>query len=101
MKRLIFIILIMLSKFSFASFPIIEKTTEPEPGTLENYILFAVLIAISIARSFQNKKKYGKWFKPWSAYSNHEKILAYIIFGFLSIFVLVLFLHVIQSQFNL
>ena len=54
----------MISKLSFASFPVTEKTTEPEPGTNVYYIMLAVLITISTARSFQYKKKYGTFYKP-------------------------------------
>jgi len=64
MKKFSLILLIMISKLSFASFPVTEKTTEPEPGTNVYYIMLAVLITISTARSFQYKKKYGTFYKP-------------------------------------
>ena len=88
----------MISKLSFASFPVAEKTTEPEPGTPEYYIIFAVIIAISIARSFQYKKKYGTFYKPWSAYTGIEKILAYICFGFIGLLIIVLFIVLINTD---
>ena len=88
----------MISKLSFASFPVEEKTTEPEPGTPEYYIIFAVLIAISIARSFQYKKKYGTFYKPWSAYTGIEKILAYIGFGIIGLLIIVLFIALINPD---
>ena len=88
----------MISKLSFSSFPVTEKTTEPEPGTPEYYIIFAVLIAISIARSFQYKKKYGTFYKPWSAYTGIEKILAYIGFGFIGLLIIVLFIALINPD---
>ena len=88
----------MISKLSFASFPVTEQTTEPEPGTPEYYIIFAVIIAISIARSFQYKKKYGTFYKPWSAYTGIEKILAYIGFGIIGLLIIVLFIALINPD---
>ena len=88
----------MISKLSFASFPVAEKTTEPEPGTPEYYIMIAVLIVISIARSFQYKKKYGTFYKPWSAYTGIEKILSYIGFGFIGLLIIVLFIALINPD---
>ncbi len=86
MKKQLIILFIILTKVSYASFPVTEKTTEPEPGTPEYYIIFAVLIAISIARSFQYKKKYGTFYKPYP-----EWLIKYwwvILLGFIGIMAL-------------
>jgi hypothetical protein len=79
----------MISKLSFASFPVAEKTTEPEPGTPDYDIILVVLIVISIARSFQYKKKYGTFYKPWSSYPEWlRKYLWIFLLGFIGIMAL-------------
>ena len=89
MKKQLIILFIILTKVSYASFPVTEKTTEPELGTPEYYIIFAVLIAISIARSFQYKKKYNTFYKPWSSYPEWlRKYWWVILLGFIGIMVL-------------
>ena len=79
----------MISKLSFASFPVAEKTTEPEPVTPEYFIILVVLIAVRITRSFHYKKIYGTFYKPWSSYPEWlRKYWWVILLGFFGIMVL-------------
>jgi len=98
MKNQLLILFSILTKVSYASFPVLDKTTEPEPGSPGYFMLLAVIIVASVFRSFQYKKKYDTFYKPWSAYTGIEKILAYIGFGIIGLLIIVLFIALINPD---
>ena len=77
MKRIIFILLIMISKLSFASFPVsreikIDENVSPELTSIQ--IILFVAIIVNIFRIRRNIKTYGTIYKPLSAYSEDQRI---------------------------
>jgi len=68
----------MISKLSFASFPVfreikIDENVSPELTSIQ-IILFVVVIIVNIFRIRRNIKTYGTIYKPLSAYSEDQRI---------------------------
>jgi hypothetical protein len=88
MKKLFVLTLLFVSKISFASFPVAEKT--PFLG-LDPFRLFllGLNVAIFVYNVMKNKKEYGTWYKPWSTFSETDKIKSYIGFGLLAVLIII------------
>jgi len=87
-KKLFVLILLFVSKISFASFPVVEKTPFLELYPYKLFLL-GLNVAIFVYFVMKNKKEYGTWYKPWSAFSEKDKILSYIGFGLLAVLIII------------
>jgi len=91
MKKVIFIFLTILTKVSYASFPVVDKIEESiEPEfTSTQIILFVIAIIVNIFRIRHNIKTYGTWYKPWSSFPEWLRKYWWIfLLGFIGIIAL-------------
>lgn len=95
---LLLIILTTLTNLSYASFPILDRTIEPDSDSPGYFMLWAVIIGVSVVRMIQYKKKYGTFYKPWSEYTGIEKVLAYIVFGIIGLLIIALLIALLNPD---
>ncbi len=61
MKNQFILLLIILTKVSYASFPVLDKINEPD---LSNFLIFGLAIILSVLGFIYNKRKYGTYYNP-------------------------------------
>jgi len=90
MKRFVFIILLMISKSSFASFPVVEKVSYKTTGSMTDplfpisFYISGIVVFILFFLTILNFLKNGWRRRPWWLYLSSITLFIYFAFWFVA-----------------